>query len=117
MADRKKLILAVIDAMKPAMLEQAIESGGAPALELLMQRGHHTAECVAAFPSVTPVCSASIATGAAPDRHLIPSMNWYHRGEERYVEYGTSFKASQSFGLRQSLTHVKCARSFAQPAP
>ena len=28
-------------------------------------------------------------------------MNWYHRGEGRYVEYGTSFRASQSFGLKQ----------------
>jgi hypothetical protein len=101
---RKKLVLAVIDAMKPAMLEQAIAAGRAPALQLLMERGHHTDECVAAFPSVTPVCSASIATGTGPDRHLIPAMNWYHRGEERYVEYGTSFKASQAFGFKRSLT-------------
>jgi Type I phosphodiesterase / nucleotide pyrophosphatase len=103
-AARKKLILAVIDAMKPAMLEKAIGTGRAPALSLLIERGHHTRECVAAFPSVTPVCSASIATGAAPDRHLIPSMNWYHRGEARYVEYGTSFRASQAFGFKRSLT-------------
>jgi hypothetical protein len=101
---RKKLVLAVIDAMKPAMLERAVESGRAPALALLMERGHHTGACVAAFPSVTPVCSASIATGTGPDRHQIPSMNWYHRGEERYVEYGTSFKASQAFGFKRSLT-------------
>ena len=100
----KKLVLAVIDAMKPAMLEQAVAAGRAPTLELLMQRGHHTGECVAAFPSVTPVCSASIATGTGPDRHQIPSMNWYHRDEERYVEYGTSFKASQAFGFKRSLT-------------
>jgi hypothetical protein len=101
---RKKLVLAVIDAMKPAMLERAVESGQAPTLALLMARGHHTGECVAAFPSVTPVCSASIATGTGPDRHHIPSMNWYHRGDERYVEYGTSFKASQAFGFKRSLT-------------
>jgi hypothetical protein len=100
----KKLVLAVIDAMKPAMLERAVASGGAPTLGLLMDRGHHVSDCVAAFPSVTPVCSASIATGTAPDRHLIPSMNWYHRGEARYVEYGTSFKASQAFGFKRSLT-------------
>jgi Type I phosphodiesterase / nucleotide pyrophosphatase len=103
-SDRKKLVLAVIDAMKPAMLERAVASGRAPTLALLMERGHHVADCVAAFPSVTPVCSASIATGATPDRHLIPSMNWYHRGESRYVEYGTSFKASQAFGFKRSLT-------------
>jgi hypothetical protein len=100
----KKLVLAVIDAMKPAMLHQAVADGRAPTLGLLLERGHHVDECVAAFPSVTPVCAASIATGTTPDRHLIPSMNWYHRGEERYVEYGTSFRASQTFGFKRSLT-------------
>jgi Type I phosphodiesterase / nucleotide pyrophosphatase len=100
----KKLVLAVVDAMKPAMLERAVAGGRAPALELLIERGEHVDDCVAAFPSVTPVCAASIATGTGPDRHDIPSMNWYHRGEERYIEYGTSFKASQAFGFKQSLT-------------
>jgi len=101
---RTKLVLAVIDAMKPAMLERAVASGRAPALKLLIERGQHVDDCVAAFPSVTPVCAASIATGTAPDAHEIPAMNWFHRGERRYVEYGTSFKASQAFGFRQSLT-------------
>jgi len=100
----KKLVLAVVDAMKPAMLERAVAGGRAPALELLIERGEHVDDCVAAFPSVTPVCAASIATGTGPEDHQIPSMNWYHRGEERYVEYGTSFKASQAFGFKQSLT-------------
>jgi Type I phosphodiesterase / nucleotide pyrophosphatase len=103
-AARPKLVLAVIDAMKPAMLDQAVAAGRAPTLALLMERGRHVSDCVAAFPSVTPVCSASIATGTGPDEHLIPSMNWYHREEERYIEYGTSFKASQAFGFKRSLT-------------
>jgi hypothetical protein len=100
----KKLVLAVIDAMKPAMLERVIAAGRAPTLQLLAERGQVVDDCVAAFPSVTPVCAASIATGTAPNDHEIPAMNWYHRGEQRYIEYGTSFKASQAFGLKQSLT-------------
>ena len=100
----KKLVLAVIDAMKPAMLERAVSTGRAPVMKLLMERGAYTGECVAAFPSVTPVCAASIATGTGPDRHQIPSMNWYTREEGRYVEYGTSFSASRTFGFRRSLT-------------
>ena len=90
--------------MKPAMLERAVATGRAPALEVLIERGATVDDCVAAFPSVTPVCAASIATGTGPDEHDIPSMNWYHRGEERYVEYGTSFSASQAFGIKRSLT-------------
>ncbi len=100
----KKLILVVIDALKPAMLERAIAVGRAPALEQVMQRGAYVSDCVAAFPSVTPVCAATIATGVGPDRHHIPSMNWYHREEARYVEYGSSFSASRQFGVLRSLT-------------
>jgi hypothetical protein len=100
----KKLVLAVIDAMKPAMLERAVTTLRTPTLAALIERGNLIDNCVAAFPSVTPVCAASIATGVGPHEHEIPSMNWWHRGEERYIEYGTSFGASRAFGIRQSLT-------------
>jgi hypothetical protein len=100
----KKLVLVVIDALKPSMLERAIASGRAPALQRIRQEGVYVEDCVAAFPSVTPVCAATITTGVGPDRHLIPSMNWYHREEGRYVEYGSSFSASRQFGVLRSLT-------------
>jgi Type I phosphodiesterase / nucleotide pyrophosphatase len=99
-----KLVLCVIDAMAPAMLERAVAQGVAPMLATLMQRGRYIPDCVAAFPSVTPVCAASIVTGVAQDEHLIPGMNWFHRGEHRYVEYGSSFRAAQRFGIVRQLT-------------
>jgi hypothetical protein len=99
----KKLVLAVIDSLKPEMLERAIDTGRAPALKALVERGVYIRDCVSSFPSVTPVASASITTGLGPDRHRIPSMNWYHRGEERYVEYGSSFAATRTFGIVRSL--------------
>jgi type I phosphodiesterase/nucleotide pyrophosphatase len=99
----KKLVLAVIDSLKPGMLERAIEEGRAPALKALRERGVYVDDCVSTFPSVTPVASATIATGVGPHEHEIPSMNWYHRGEERYVEYGSSFPATRAFGVVRSL--------------
>jgi hypothetical protein len=99
-----KLILCVIDAMAPAMLEQTVAAGQAPVLAELMRRGCYVSDCVAAFPSVTPVCAASIVTGTGQDRHGIPGMNWYHREEGRYVEYGSSFRAAQRFGIARQLT-------------
>ncbi|HEX2015624.1 MAG TPA: alkaline phosphatase family protein [Solirubrobacteraceae bacterium] len=98
-----KLVLVVIDGMKPAMLERAAHSGQAPTLAMLMQRGMYSDQCVAAYPSVTPVCAATIATGVGPDRHRIPAMNWYHREEARYVEYGSSLSASRRFGISRQL--------------
>ena len=100
----KKLVLVVIDALKPEMLERAIATGRAPALERIRSEGVYVDDCVAAFPSVTPVCAATITTGVGPDEHRIPSMNWYHREEARYVEYGSSFSASRQFGVLRSLT-------------
>jgi type I phosphodiesterase/nucleotide pyrophosphatase len=90
--------------MAPAMLERAVAEGQAPVLGELMRRGLYVSDCVAAFPSVTPVCAASIVTGTGQDRHRIPAMNWYHREEQRYVEYGSSFRASQRFGIARQLT-------------
>jgi Type I phosphodiesterase / nucleotide pyrophosphatase len=103
-ASAKKLVLVVIDALKPSMLERAIASGRAPALARIRDQGVYVDDCAAAFPSVTPVCAATITTGVGPDQHLIPSMNWYHREEARYVEYGSSFSASRQFGVLRSLT-------------
>jgi hypothetical protein len=100
----RKLVLAVIDSLKPEMLDRAIEEGRAPALAALRERGTYVRDCVSTFPSVTPVASATIATGArGPAEHHIPSMNWYHRGEERYVEYGSSMAATRAFGIVRSL--------------
>jgi type I phosphodiesterase/nucleotide pyrophosphatase len=101
---KRKLVLTVIDGLKPAMLERAVALGRAPTLKLIMERGAYVDDCVAAFPSVTPVCAASIATGVGPDRHRIPGMNWFSRQEGRYVEYGSSFAASRRFGVLRSLT-------------
>ncbi len=105
MASRpSKLVLCVIDAMAPAMLERAIAAGVAPVLERLVEGGCYVPACVAAFPSVTPVCAASIVTGATPDAHEIPGMNWFHREEHRYIEYGSSFRAAQRVGIARQLT-------------
>ena len=98
-----KLVLVVVDAMKPAMLERTIAAGRAPAMAAIRERGAFVPNCAAAFPSVTPVCAATITTGVGPDAHRIPSMNWYHRDEARYIEYGSSFSASRQFGVLRSL--------------
>ena len=79
-------------------------AGEAPTLAALIERGLYVPDCVAAFPSVTPVCAASIVTGVWQDRHHIPGMCWYDRAERRYVEYGSSFRASQRVGLTRQLT-------------
>ncbi len=102
-ASQRKLVLVVVDSMRCDMLLRAIDAGDAPTFAQLVERGELVGDCVSSFPSVTPVCTSEITTGTRPDRHLIPGMNWYHRAEQRYVEYGSSFEATRAFGLFRSL--------------
>jgi hypothetical protein len=99
-----KLLLAVIDGCKPSMLERAVERGEAPVIAAVLERGTFVSELCAAFPSVTPVCATSIATGTLQDRHGIAAMNWWSRQERRYVEYGSSFRAARKLGIARQLT-------------
>ncbi len=102
MAPGKKLILVVIDGLTPELLERGIERGVAPALAHLVEEGSYT-RGVTTFPSLTPVCLSSLATGTHPDAHHIPHLAWYHRDEQRIVEYGSSFPAMRAAGARQAV--------------
>ena len=98
----KKLIVAVIDGLTPSMLEAAAARGSAPTLTRLLERGHYQ-RAVSVFPSLTPVCLSSLATGAWPAVHEIPHLVWYRRQERRVVEYGSSFGAVRAAGIGQTL--------------
>src|ERR1700757_1278630 len=102
MAGRTKLILVVIDGLTPDVFEAAVDDGAAPALSFLAAHGRY-GRGVSTFPSLTPVCLASIATGAHPDVHHIPHLVWWNRAEERLIEYGSSFGALLAAGLARGI--------------
>jgi len=94
----KPVVLVVIDGLTPSMFEAA----ETPALRFLAEHGEYR-RAASVFPSLTPVCLASIATGSFPDEHEIPHLVWWHRGEQRLVEYGSSFGALRAAGLTRGL--------------
>src|SRR5215212_6002175 len=100
--DGRKLVLIVIDGLTPGVFEQAVDGGTAPALSFLAENGSYR-RATTTFPSLTPVCLSSLATGAHPDVHRIPHLVWYHEGERRIVEYGSSFSAIRAAGTTQSM--------------
>jgi predicted AlkP superfamily pyrophosphatase or phosphodiesterase len=99
---RNKLILIVIDGLTPSLFENAIGDRSAPTLSQLADAGEYR-RGVTTFPSLTPVCLTSIATGAHPDVHHIPHLVWWNRAEKRIVEYGSSFGAIRAAGTRRSI--------------
>jgi hypothetical protein len=93
----------MVDSLRTDKLIETVEDGLAPNFGALLDRGTLIGDCVSSFPSVTPVCCSEMTTGRRPDGHWISGMNWYHRAERRYVEYGSSFEATRAFGLFRSL--------------
>lgn len=99
----KKLVLTYVDSLRTDMLERAVREERAPTFGALIERGALVPDCVSSFPSVTPVASAEMVTGVAADEHWISGMNWYHRLERRYVEYGSSLEATRTVGVFRAL--------------
>ena len=94
----KPVVLVVIDGLTPSMFEAA----DTPALRFLAEHGEYR-RAASTFPSLTPVCLSSIATGEHPDVHEIPHLVWWNREEQRLVEYGSSFGAVRAAGIARSL--------------
>jgi hypothetical protein len=112
-----KLVLTYVDSLRTDMLLRAVEEGRAPTFGALIERGVLVPDCVSSFPSVTPVASAEMVTGVGADRHWISGMNWYHRLERRYVEYGSSLEATRAFGVFRALYDLVYNMNLAHLSP
>jgi type I phosphodiesterase/nucleotide pyrophosphatase len=117
MAPKKKLILTYVDSLRTDMLERAVAEERAPTFAALLERGVLVPNCVSSFPSVTPVACAEMVTGVGGDEHWISGMNWYHRLERRYVEYGSSLDATRAFGVFRALYDLVYNMNLAHLSP
>jgi hypothetical protein len=116
-AAKKKLVLTYVDSLRTDMLERAIAEDRAPTFAALLERGVLIGDCVSSFPSVTPVACSEMVTGVGSDRHWISGMNWYHRLERRYVEYGSSLDATRAFGVFRALYDLVYNMNLAHLSP
>src|ERR1700754_4500490 len=114
---KKKLILTYVDSLRSDMLRRAIDEGRAPSFAALVERGVLIDDRVSSFPPLPPVACAEMVTGVGADRHWISGMNWYHRLERRYVEYGSSLEATRSFGVFRALYDLVYNMNLAHLTP
>jgi Type I phosphodiesterase / nucleotide pyrophosphatase len=114
---KRKLVLTYVDSLRTDMLERAVAEGRAPTFGALLERGLLIPDCVSSFPSVTPVACAEMVTGVAADRHWISGMNWFHKLERRYVEYGSSLEATRTVGVFRALYDLVYNMNLAHLSP
>ena len=113
----KKLVLTYVVSLRTDMLQRAVAEDRAPTFAALIERGVLVPDCVSSFPSVTPVACSELVTGVGAERHWISGMNWYHRLERRYVEYGSSLDATRAFGVFRALYDLVYNMNLAHLSP
>jgi predicted AlkP superfamily pyrophosphatase or phosphodiesterase len=100
---QKPVILMIVDSLMDPPLREAVQLGKAPALQFLMDHGQYYPQLVTSFPTVTPCIFSSLLTGSLPDEHHIYGLTFFHQGENRVVNFGTSAMESLVVGIRNVL--------------
>ncbi|WP_096188839.1 alkaline phosphatase family protein [Evansella halocellulosilytica] len=97
----KPIILIIIDTLMSTPLEEAVQTGMAPALQFFMQKGSYFPNIVSSFPTMSVTIESSLLTGTYSDSHLIPALIWFHEKEKRIINYGTGVKEVMKTGFSQ----------------
>ena len=106
----KKLVLAVIDSLKPEQLDRAVAAGEAPVLATLLEDGTYVRDCVSVYPSVTPGGGGGHHHRGGPRRapdpldELVPPRRGALRGV-RLVVPGDPRPRRLPLALRHRLQH------------
>jgi hypothetical protein len=105
-----KVLLVVIDAASPRVVNPAIQTGRLRNLKRIADAGSLHAGSVTIFPSITPAATTSIVTGTYPAENGIAGASWFVRERNEVVYYGDDFWviARKGFGafLRDFLVHL-----------
>lgn len=102
-AKNRPIIMIIIDSLMNEPLKKAMELGKAPALKFLSEHGHYYPEVVTVFPTMSVSIDSSLLTGTFPNQHGIYGLIYYHKGIKRLVNFGTGFRETLGFGLKQVL--------------
>ncbi|MGC5328528.1 alkaline phosphatase family protein [Brevibacillus sp. SYSU BS000544] len=102
----KKVIMFLIDAMMPDVLENSVAKGKTPALRFLMDKGQYIRDCVTVFPTMTASIDCSIITGEYPDKHKVPGLVWYDPDQKKIVNYFNGTTPVLTIGLGECAQNV-----------
>lgn len=98
---KKPVILLIIDTLMTTPLEEATQTGFAPALKYLLERGRYFPQVVSSFPTMSVTIESTLLTGEYSDKHKLPALIWYNEEENRIVNYGTGVKEVLKTGFSQ----------------
>lgn len=102
----KPIIMLNIDSLMSHALENATQTGKAPALQFLMEKGHYISDMVSPFPTMSVTIDSSLLTGTYADQHRIPGLHWFDTLHKEFVNYGTGLRETFKIGLKKSIHNM-----------
>lgn len=105
-ANKKPVIVILIDSLMDKPLHDAIQQGRAPALQYLLAHGQYFPKVVSSFPTMSVTVDSSLLTGAYADQHHVPGLVWYSGKEKRMIYYGNGPKEALKINQPQVILDV-----------
>lgn len=102
----KPIIMLNIDSLMPHALENVAQTGKAPALQFLMEKGHYIPQMVSSFPTMSVTIDSSLLTGTYADQHRIPGLHWFDTKNKQFVNYGTGLRETFRIGIRRTVHNM-----------
>lgn len=100
---QKPVVLIIIDSLMHIPLKEVLDFGKAPAMKYLVENGQYHPKVVTSFPTMSVSIDTTLLTGATPNEHHIYGLVYFHKKENRIVNFGTGFKETFIFGLKTVL--------------
>lgn len=104
--NKPKLLFFGIDGGVRDYIREHAESGEYPNFKRIMDNGCFFTDCMTAYPSITPTCWASIATGTTPARHGAVDQDMRRPGGDP-SDYWTAYDSAKCTAERFWETIVK----------
>jgi predicted AlkP superfamily pyrophosphatase or phosphodiesterase len=105
-ANKKRVIMLLIDSLMYPPLEKAVKEGAAPAFQFFMKNGKVFPNIVSPFPTMSVTVDSSLLTGTYANIHKIPGLVWFHEEEKRLINYGSHIRELIKLGLIRSLKDI-----------
>jgi predicted AlkP superfamily pyrophosphatase or phosphodiesterase len=102
----KPVILLIIDTLMSYPLEVAVQTGRAPALQFLMEKGCYIPNMVSSFPTMSVTIDSSLLTGTYADQHHVPGLSWFDESQKKIINYGTGFREAFMLGMHQVIWNL-----------
>ncbi|MET3695743.1 predicted AlkP superfamily pyrophosphatase or phosphodiesterase [Bacillus oleivorans] len=106
MIQNKPIIMLMIDSLMNPPLQEALKNGRAKALQFFAENGQYIPDIVSPFPTMSVNVDSTLLTGVYSDQHKVPGLVWYHKNENRIVNYGSHVRELYRLGTKQSVEDI-----------